>query len=193
MRCQFDNVHDLLGRCVEAGPCHLFHLLTQVVLVCSLECAVVEADQRGVEIEVGVDGHGISYVLRETKALGQEHEGAGQQVVQFSVPVPVFSVLVILRAVVGLGAMDVLHDLVEQVAIHRSPGERGVGGPGEDILEPAGSLLLARIECFFGAGKMRCDLVPAVSRGLLRVTSRYRGRLTSSRSIRVGQPVEMAP
>lgn len=162
MRRQLDDIHHLLRGRRQPGHGGLADVRRQVVLAGDLVGAIVQADERGVEVEVGVDGDGVADVAGEAEGLGEEHEGAGEQVVELAVTVPPPPVLVVAAAVVGPRAVHVLHDLVEEVADDGGPGEGRVGRPLEDILEPTGRLLLARSEGLLGAGEVcrylgRCE------------------------------------
>lgn len=102
--------------------------------------------------------HRIPHILGQAKPLRKEHECAGEEVVQLAMSVPVLAVLEVCRAVVWLRAVGVLHHSVEDVADDGSRGKRGIRRAREDIVEPAGFLLSALVESFFGAGQMGGNL-----------------------------------
>lgn len=72
--------------------------------------------------------------------------------------IPEPAVLVVVRVVVGLVAVDLLHDAVEYVANDGGAGKGRVRGAGEGILELAGCFLAARVKGFFCAGEVGCYL-----------------------------------
>lgn len=86
------------------------------------------------EVEVGVDGDRVADVLRQAKALGQEDEGAREEIVKLAMMIPVPSELIVLLVVVGFRAVDMSHDPVEEVADDGGSSEGRVSFASKDIL-----------------------------------------------------------
>ena len=72
---------------------------------------------------------------RKAEAFGKEHESAGKGVVEIAVACPEEAVLDVLGAIGGLAAVDVLENLVEQVADDDAACKGRVRGTFEGILE----------------------------------------------------------
>lgn len=57
---QFDDVHYFLSGSEEACLCHLLNLVGKIIFKRSLKGTIMEADKRGMEVEVCIDRHGVS-------------------------------------------------------------------------------------------------------------------------------------
>lgn len=71
-----------------------------------------------------MDSSGIAIVLWQSEMLGQEHESAGEGVIDVPVSLPEFAVLKVVRVIIALGAMHVLVDPIKQVA-HEDRSSKG--------------------------------------------------------------------
>ena len=158
MSREFHHVDNLLG-------CHgppifagLLDVRREPVLVGLVARLVVKTDDGGMEVEIGLDGHRIAYVLGESELLRQEHESAGQAGIDLTMPIPKLAVLEVLGAILGLLVMDVLKDLVEVVAHYHGRGEGRIGRPGEDVGNCWRLFLSSLAEGLFRAGETRGQL-----------------------------------
>lgn len=115
-----------------------------------LDGGEVEADDGGVEVEVGVHGGRVAAVLRQPEHLRQEHEGARDRVVDVPMPLPVLAVLEVVDVVGRPTPLCMADDPVEQVALHNRAGERRVPAPLERVVETERLRLLAGVEGSFG-------------------------------------------
>lgn len=104
------------------------------MFICHLKGAVVEANDRSMQVKIRVNSNRVPQVCRETKAFGQEHEGTRQDIVKLPMPIPILSVLVIIGGIIWPRTVDLFHDPIKQVADHSGSGERGVRRAREDIL-----------------------------------------------------------
>lgn len=67
-------------------------------------------------IDISMHGCWILVILWQPKLFWKEHERARYLVINIAVPLPVFSVFVILRVVVRSWPMNMPQNLVEQMA-----------------------------------------------------------------------------
>ncbi len=70
----------------------------------------MQANDRGVEVEIRVDGGWIALTLGEAKFVGKEHEDAGEIVIKIAMALPESAMHYILGVVTRLRSMDVLQD-----------------------------------------------------------------------------------
>lgn len=75
----------------------------------------MEANDGRVQVEILVHCHGISNVLRQSKAFREKHEGAGQLRIELSVSLPKFTMIGVFGPIIGQGPMNVPKQAVEDV------------------------------------------------------------------------------
>ena len=152
MRREFHDIDDLV--CSHGAPVRtgLFDMIWKVALDCLLVRLVVDTDDGCVEVEIGLDGNGIADVLGKPIFLREKHKCAGQGSIQLAVPVPELAVLKVLGAVRRLVALNVSHDLIEDVTGNDGGGEGRVGCSLKYLGEGARFLFLALLKRLFRAG-----------------------------------------
>ena len=95
----------------------------------------MQADQSSVEVHIGVNSHGVSAVLRKAKVLGKRNESTRQHVVQFSMPFPKVAIVEVARVIAWVVTMNVLQDLVKNMAYHDGTSECRVRRPFYSIMD----------------------------------------------------------
>lgn len=136
MACHLHDVHDLLCSRHQSVLAGFLRLGRELVYVRLFARRVVQADNSGVQVEVGVDRNRVTNIPRQTEPVRQEHERARQRRVDLAVFGPEPAVLHVFRPV-WFSAVDVFQYLVKEVADHDRPGERGVDGTAEHLGERA--------------------------------------------------------
>lgn len=90
---------------------------------CHLIRAIVQANYRCVEIQICVHSSRIAQILGQTESCRKKHERSGENVVEFTVAIPIFPILKVPGTIVWLTSIRVLHDEFENVADDRGRRE----------------------------------------------------------------------
>lgn len=110
------------------------------------------------KIQIGMYGWRISEVLRESKRRWQEHERAGEHIIQFSVFLPKLAVLHVFRMRIWVRAMDMGEDLVVYVAEKDRSSKRGIRRSLERFREGASLLFPSLVESLLRRREVGGDL-----------------------------------
>lgn len=81
MSGKLENVDNRLRSSFQTNHAGLFERIGQFVLFNLFDRRMVQTDDGGVEVEVGVRRCWVSQILWQAQLLGQKHENAGQSVV----------------------------------------------------------------------------------------------------------------
>ena len=95
-------------RCQASGSAEVFGVARKVVLVGLVASSTVEADDRGVQVQILVNRVRLSDILGKSEPFGEKHKRIGQNIVHFSVSFPKRAIFWILWPVVRSWAVDML-------------------------------------------------------------------------------------
>lgn len=143
MADHFDDVDNLVSGGQEAGLARLFDGVGKAVHVSLINSSMVQADDGGMQVQVGVQRGRVAVVVRQAEALGEEHEGRRESVVELAVALPEGAVLIVAGPVVVPRLVDMFEDLVKEVAHNDGAREAVVGVPLERFTQRARGDLLA--------------------------------------------------
>ena len=149
MARELHDIDYLLGCHGPAVLADLLDVSRELVLIGFVTSGIVEADDRGVEVEIRLDSYRVVDVLRDAEHVGQEHEGAREDGVDLAVPIPKAAVVDVFGPVVGLAHVDVFEDAVEDMTHQHGTGECRIRMSIEGIAYSARLLFLALIEGIF--------------------------------------------
>lgn len=133
MAGELDDIDNLGGSGHQSKLTGALHVGRQVMDFCLVASRIVQANHRGVKVQVGVNSHGITQVLRQAERLRQEHENAGQDVVKLPVSLPKASVVDVFRVIISLGAVNMPQNSIEEVTENHCGCKIRVGGAVENF------------------------------------------------------------